>query len=353
MALLNKNEPLYFQSFYRISSWEFGEYALDHSDKAVFVRDKEHKFSVLFRLEKDGDEQCLLIQSFLFVDTLDEAIERVLSGQEQLQWETEASNSKYVDALMKMQKKMDAMTSDVLGNIRWRIGICGGPASVSTEWWMLRWQNSFPSADDGSYVKHRMFLENMVEYGPMRLGMPKISRVIPRGNEILDIENLLKNKCEQPVYHDLFRQALNSLPSNSKSAVVMCIAALETSLKTAIRQLNVHWKTVLNRRKRSLRELLIIEVKNLRPKNQANESMMLLPEKVEKSILSGIKLRNSIAHGDCVEVSEADALVLVMNVRDVIYLMDYYMGKTWALDLVSKDTLNSMIGNSGNQNGHR
>jgi hypothetical protein len=59
---------------------------------------------------------------------------------------------------------------------------------------------------------------------------------------------------------------------------------------------------------------------------------------VIKAIRSGVERRNRLVHGNLPEVEPQEVKKLLLAVRDVLWLCDYYRGLGWALDHLSSET---------------
>lgn len=344
MTLLSLDKPVIFQSWYRVSVEEFHPFIHHCPNTPQVINDNENKFTMHIRLEHDPDEQRsseLLIQTFHLIDELPKPVGMVLSGETHVNWDAKKNKmrDKYVRALEGVRCNLDELSNNALNTFCWKMGLMGGPSKLETEWWMLRWQHHFPKTDGRSFVKHKMFLENMVQYGDSDLYTPDAQHLSMSHKDREHIETLLSKSNTRPLYHDLFREAWVNLSSNPKSALVIGVASCETAFKTTLVDLNPEWGWVVSgRQSPPLIEMLRHATPNLSAKNRINGSVLRPPKSVISDLQKAVTLRNQVVHGEDVKVSFEDAENALLKIKDVLYLLDFYRGHEWAFNLISKST---------------
>jgi hypothetical protein len=55
------------------------------------------------------------------------------------------------------------------------------------------------------------------------------------------------------------------------------------------------------------------------------------------TIQSGVEARNRIVHGRGGALGTDQLRALLLAIKDLLYLFDYYAGYEWALDLISRE----------------
>ena len=63
-----------------------------------------------------------------------------------------------------------------------------------------------------------------------------------------------------------------------------------------------------------------------------------IPHKLFKTIDDWVEVRNRMVHGNPENVEPDDLKELLLVVRDVLWLCDYYRGSKWAVDYLRPQT---------------
>jgi hypothetical protein len=154
-----------------------------------------------------------------------------------------------------------------------------------------------------------------------------------------EIDELIRRERREPLGQELFREAWTQMDINPRSALAIGISALEAGLKELIGELapDAEWLArnapsppVVN----MLKEYLPL----LPAKAKINGQVLSPPEAVIKTINGGVGLRNRLVHGSLPEVEFEAVKKLLLAVREVLWLCDYYRGLEWALDNLSPET---------------
>jgi hypothetical protein len=155
----------------------------------------------------------------------------------------------------------------------------------------------------------------------------------------VEVEELLRRGRNEPLGHELFREAWTQVELNPRSALAIGISALETGLKELISELvpDAEW-LAKNAPSPPVFNMLREYVPLLPAKARINGRVLSPPEAVIKAIRSGIERRNRLVHGNLPEIEPQEVKKLLLAVRDVLWLCDYYRGLEWALDHLSPET---------------
>ena len=153
-----------------------------------------------------------------------------------------------------------------------------------------------------------------------------------------EVEELLRRGCNEPLGHELFREAWTQIELNPRSALAIGISALETGLKELISELvpDAEW-LAKNAPTPPVVNMLREYVPLLPAKAQINGQVLSPPEAVIKAITNGVHRRNRMVHGNLREAEPQEVKKLLLAVRDVLWLCDYYRGLGWALDNLSPE----------------
>jgi hypothetical protein len=113
----------------------------------------------------------------------------------------------------------------------------------------------------------------------------------------------------------------------AESAVKGCIALLQPQTKWLIE----------NTPSPSLQKLLTEYLPNLPVKCQVSGKPRVPDNSVLKLLKKGASIRNIIVHGGSCSLKMESLKEILVAVKDLLWLMDYYCGQSWALDHVSDD----------------
>jgi len=124
---------------------------------------------------------------------------------------------------------LERTASTLFNMVRWRFGIYGGPLSLASHWAAMRWHCGPPT--ESPFDEHG-FLNRQIPAGVFAFNLPKLQIVSLNRTSTEIVEKMFSTGAEQPLYHDLFREAWQSKENNPRSSLVMAMAAAETALKT-------------------------------------------------------------------------------------------------------------------------
>lgn len=330
-----------FQTYYRLDPWGF-EPPLEAFDVIQFD-DPKRMFSLYIRYKRsfnEEDKAQVLIQTIHRRDDIpdsalavfSEGINSILNSKS-----NKGAFANYEKFMVELHKYMDQMASEVFDVFRWRMGVVGGPLSLQSDWKFMRWHDETESKN---IIDKYGFLNRQIINRRSTIGIPNMQTVGFGEKCQSDIENLISLQTQQPLYHDLFREAWQNQLSNPRSALVMGIAAAETGFKTTLTDLNpsVSW-IVENVSSPPLVLMLREYMEQLPARNLINGQVLRPPKKVIKVINDGVELRNKLVHGREELVTTEEVCFMLEAVRDLLYMFDYYRGHDWAIDRLSPEIL--------------
>lgn len=150
------------------------------------------------------------------------------------------------------------------------------------------------------------------------------------------VEALLQANAAEPVAHQLLREAIDVSYTSPRSAVVICVAAIESGFKHLVADLvpDSAW-LVENVPSPPLFKMLADYLPMLPARAMVDGKVLAPPKYVRTLVRMGVEDRNKVAHTGEGKLSEADLIQLLEAAGDLLYLFDYYAGNEWALDRVS------------------
>lgn len=158
-----------------------------------------------------------------------------------------------------------------------------------------------------------------------------------------EIKGLIKNQEFEPLGHELFLEAWEQRGINPRSALVLGIVAAEVGFKQCIAKLvpNAQWLAD-NSPSPPLAKMVTSYLPLLPAKLKIQGKVLAPPKSVRKAIQDGVELRNKTTHvGN--SAPQQDVLEeLLLSIRDLLYLLDFYCGYEWALDNIRIETAQAM-----------
>jgi len=156
-----------------------------------------------------------------------------------------------------------------------------------------------------------------------------------------DIRKIIKVVKEEPVYHEMYREAWGQRHSNPRSSLVTGLAALEVATKTAILSLvpKSEW-LVENLPSPPVVKILQYYIPSLKALNTIDG--VVLPPPSASGVLEilnkAVSKRNQLIHSGG-QPLKGDKLDVTLNaIKDTIWLLDYYLGYEWAYQFISEET---------------
>jgi len=212
----------------------------------------------------------------------------------------------------------------------WRLGVQGGPLRLSADVTSLRWSEDDDQFDTMGSLSHQ------IPGGVFTLRLPN--------TQSLDIvfEELPKQVgCGSygfpPLAQELLKEAWRNIYTHPRSALVIGVAAAETGMKALIVEL-VPENTWLIRELQSppIVKLATKYLPHLPARCRLGEDVKPPPRSVIRIIEAGVEWRNNIVHGRGTMPTVDELQPLLLGIKDLLYLLDYYAGYEWALNLVSE-----------------
>jgi hypothetical protein len=210
--------------------------------------------------------------------------------------------------------------------LRWRRGISEGPLSL--------WNHiSFRFSIDGTLwhsMPHTLSLK-------MSFGIPRSA--LPVDQDLIDeVSEMAKHYDQEPIGHQLFREAWGARSSSPRSALVIGYAAVEVGCKDYIALVapDAAW-LAKEAPSPPLDRMLKTYITTL-PAKWTIRHKVIIPDRLHNSVRAALKARNELAHAGKLSLA-GDALETVLrHVNDLLWLFDYYAGHRWAFGYLSAET---------------
>lgn len=326
-----------FQTYYRLDPWRFEPPLADFPPCRFDLNNELFSLYINYigAIEHDRPAQ-LLIRAIHARDDVPDDVAQVFQGEIKnlLGFADKDGLSAYPhsyrDFVLRTHAHMDRSATNLFNVIRWRFGIDGGPLALTSNWASMRWHDKRVGAKP--FDEHG-FLNRGVPVGVRAIGLPEMQSISLDAESAVAIEEIYKLANAQPLYHDLFREAWQNRSDNPRSALVMAIASAETAFKTTAADLSndkgTEWMFE-NLASPPLDRMLRDYLELLPARRTFGGEVRRPPKSVITTLKEGIELRNKLVHGRSQSVEPAKLNKILIAVRDLLYLLDFYRGHDWA-----------------------
>lgn len=159
-------------------------------------------------------------------------------------------------------------------------------------------------------------------------------------NISLFIKKSIRENQDEPLGHQLFREAIDLQHSNPRVAIVLAISALEVAVKECLSQFvpDSSW-IIENIPSPPIRKIINEYLPDILKDKAPARNVFPLPPFLDKSIEKGISKRNKITHLGAKAPNRDQIDKIICAVQDIIWLLDFCSGHDWALENISSDTM--------------
>jgi hypothetical protein len=218
---------------------------------------------------------------------------------------------------------------------RWRHGLAEGPTNAGQN------VEAFYSGDGDRWLN--VSLVRSVHLG-VGIAFKKSLRDVPPE----EIVRLVELGNQEPVAHQLFREAWELRRPNPRSAIVIGMAAAEIGVKDLIASLvpNSHW-LVKEMPSPSIVKILREYLPTLPVRARFTDKTLKPPPELITLIRKGIEFRNGLVHAGAALPDWLELERILRAVNDVLWICELYAGNVWAGSYVSGDTASLWHPNCG------
>ena len=141
---------------------------------------------------------------------------------------------------------------------------------------------------------------------------------------------------DEPLAHELFQEAWSQQNNNSKSSLVIGIAAAETGVKHLVLESvpAASW-LIENMRSPPMVRILREYLPRLPTRITIGSKVLAPPDWLVEAIEKGVLLRNKIVHGQAVTLKLSTVREILEAVNDLLYYCDLLAGHVWAAHRLS------------------
>jgi hypothetical protein len=307
-----KPHTIVYQLRYITTDFEFG-------DKQISMSDPVKKIEVLLRKRTTDDAPLTALplergDGVVTITCTREVSQRLLSeaaSAGQLSLKKEAVYSAY--------REMHNHMSRTIRLLRWRTKSDGRPNPIRSSI-----HDGFRWSLDGNEWKP------VADYISMKLSIHVHPVWTSEAEQFLNAEAF--GELDEPLGHELFREAWTNRDANPRSCVVLAVAAAEVGFKQFASKAFPDAAWILE----SLQAPPLVKMlAELFPwsklKVQVNGKSLTPPESVMNILKKAVVLRNDIVHGRGESLSGKTVDSVLTAVRDLLYFLDVAQGREWAI----------------------
>ena len=153
------------------------------------------------------------------------------------------------------------------------------------------------------------------------------------------IEQLVLSNQTEPIGHELFHEAEGLAETNPRSAIIVAVAAAEVGFKGFVAKLvpECNW-LLLNVASPPLVNMLIEFLPTIPARQNFGDQQPSVPTHIIDALKKAVTIRNELVHGRSSTVGVETVLSILKELRDFLYLLDFYSGAVWAVGNLSYET---------------
>lgn len=167
--------------------------------------------------------------------------------------------------------------------------------------------------------------------------------VVWSGENIGGFISLWKSSSEEPLGHELLREAGSALYSAPRSALLMLASALEVAVKSYINDRAPITEWLLTElQSPPISKILRKFVPTLKPAQAASLANWSELKSMFKRIDDLVEARNRLTHRGMLTVTPDQLVKFKDDVSDLLFIFDYLNGEQWAINKVRRQTCHAL-----------
>jgi cold shock CspA family protein len=206
---------------------------------------------------------------------------------------------------------------------------------------VLRWRNDVEGAHNPFSYRGFKWSFDSTEWHPMpstaTVKTGSIGSLRVTDAELQAVRQTVADWSDEPLSHQLFREAWAQRGTNRRSALVIGVSAVEVATKECIAALAPHAEWLVRELQSPPVEKMLREYVPTLPAKNTLSGEVRFPTETLDELKKAIGWRNEVAHGGTLPVRwDRVEAFLELAARDLIWLLTYYSGADWAFDHVSQ-----------------
>jgi hypothetical protein len=237
------------------------------------------------------------------------------------------------EAVAKANQDLFNAANRALRIVRWRRGYNTHHEPIRTTT-LLHW-----SLDGSQWVEATDVLHGFITMGPGRWHWSE--------DMAHDILQLISQRESEPIGHDLYVEAAALEQSNPRSAILLAVAAAEVGFKQFAIRLRPETRWIFENASSPPLILMLSEFLPTLPLRQKLQNQSeFVPSSLLEILKKAVLIRNEIVHRGEHQRPHFETVNEILHaVRDLLYLLDFYSGYSWAIG-----NLDSPIGSPRRKN---
>jgi hypothetical protein len=159
------------------------------------------------------------------------------------------------------------------------------------------------------------------------------------------MEKESSSELDEPLGHELLREAWTNRGQNPRSSVVLAVAAAEVGFKQFASKSFPETAWILE----SLQSPPLIHMLTKFPWSrlglQLNNTVPTVPKSIIKELGNAVSLRNKIVHTGVAELKDTTVVSVIAAVRDLLYFLDALegQGRSWSISNMSHEARKELV----------
>jgi cold shock CspA family protein len=206
---------------------------------------------------------------------------------------------------------------------------------------VLRWHHDVEGPHNPFSYRGFKWSSNSTEWHPMpstltgKAGTTGSLRLTDAESQA--VVQTVADSGDEPLSHQLFREAWLQRSTNRRSALVIGVSAVEVATKECIAALDPHAEWLVRELPTPPVEKMLREYVPTLPAKNTLDGDVRFPSEPLEELKKAVGWRNEVAHGGTLPVRwDRLEAFLEFTARDLIWLLTYYSGANWAFDHVSQ-----------------
>jgi hypothetical protein len=317
----DRSIAMYFQLRYIATDFEFGDAQISLSDPVrkidVLLRKRVPEDALPNPLEADDG-----IVSVLCERAIAERLQREAISSGQLSMKKKAVSDVFDDMRNHMLRTMRL--------IRWRTNSHGGPNPIRAAIWDgFKW-----SPDKIEWKQVADYLSFKVEQS---YSGPEWST---EAAQFIKAE--ISGDLDEPLGHELLREAWTNRDANPRSSIVLAVAAAEVGFKQFASRAFPDTAWILENLPSPPLVKMLTDLFPWTKLKLQIEDRKPIPDSITVILKKAVLLRNEIVHRRVENLNDDTVLSVLTAVRDLLYSLDLLENQTWARSYLSYEPKDSV-----------
>ncbi len=220
-----------------------------------------------------------------------------------------------------------ALVASTISILRWRSGLSEGPVDP------FRNRGEYLSRDGESWIEIHMARSLKAKF----VLAPRQIETSPVFED--QVVGLITEKSEEPLGHQLFREAWNQRSSHPRSALVIDVAAAEVGLKKLIGTLVPEAQWLVDEiQTPSFGKMVRKYLPSLPVKARFHGKKITPPGALIKRLDRAVECRNKVVHAGEPPPQSEKLEEMLQAVDDFLWICDAYAGHLWVAEYIFTDT---------------